>query len=75
MLKDRIAYQRMQNEDLSLWSGTRIDNQGIAFSTDGKIIDEMKRLYQSSLKVATAPGGDSGDDGDNESDEPPDSNS
>ena len=42
MLKDRIAYQQMRNEDLLLRGGTWINNQRIAFSTDGKIIDEMK---------------------------------
>jgi hypothetical protein len=43
-LKDRIAYQRMRNEDLSQWRGSRIDNQGITFNANGKVIDEMRRL-------------------------------
>ena len=38
---------------------------------DGKIIDEMRQLYQLFLKVVAAPGGDPGDDGDDKSDEPP----
>ena len=70
-LEDRVAYQQMRNEDLSMKGGSRYKDQGILFSMDGKIIDEMRRLYQLSLKVAAAPGGDPGDDGDDESDEPP----
>jgi hypothetical protein len=71
-LEDRVAYQHMRNEDLSTKGRSLYENQGIAFSVDGKVIDEMKRLYQSSLKAAAAPGGDPGDDGDDESDDPPD---
>jgi len=67
-LKDRIVYQRLRNDDLSKKGGSWYADQGIAFSTDGKVLDEMKRLYQLSLKAAAAPG-DPGDDGDDESDE------
>ena len=64
----------MRNQDLSLKVGSLIDDQGITFSIDRKVIDEMKELYQSSLKAAAAPGGDPGDDGDDESDKQPGSN-
>ena len=68
-LQNRIAYQRMHNEDMCTKGGSRYADQGIAFSADGKVLDEMKQLYQSSLKSAAAPG-DPGDDGDDDSDEP-----
>jgi len=41
-LEDRVAYQRMRNEDLSKNGGSHYDDQGIVFSTDGKVLDEMK---------------------------------
>ena len=72
-LEDRIVYQWLCNKDLSKKSGSRYTDQGIAFSADGKVLDEMKQLYQSSLKSAAAPG-DPGDDGDDESDKPSDPN-
>src|SRR6202023_3362730 len=50
-LVDRVAFQRMRNEDLFQWGGSHIDDQGITFSVDGKITDAMKQLYQSSLKA------------------------
>jgi len=59
----------MRNEDLSKNGGSHYDDQGIVFSTDGKVLDEMKQLYQSSIKATAAPGGEPGDDGDDESDE------
>ena len=64
----------MRNQDLSLKGGSLIDDQGITFSVDRKVMDEMKRLYQSSLKAAVAPGGDPGNDRNDESDEQPGSN-
>ena len=70
-LEDRIVYQQLHNDDLSKKGGSQYADQGIAFSTDGKVLNEMKRLYQSSLKAAAAPG-DPGDDGNNEWDEPSD---
>jgi len=73
-LEDRVAYQRMRNEDLSKNGGSHYDDQGIVFSTDGKVLDEMKQLYQSSIKATAAPGGDPGDDRDDESDELSDPN-
>ena len=42
------------------------------FTADGKVLDEMKQLYQSSLKAAAARGTGPRDEGDDESDEPPD---
>jgi len=57
-LEDRIVYQWLCNNDLSKKSGSWYTDQEIAFSTDGKVLDEMKRLYQSSLKAAAAPGDD-----------------
>jgi len=71
-LEDRIVYQWLRNDDLSKKGGSRYTDQGIAFGTDGKILDEMKRLYQLSLKAAAA-SGDPGDNGDDELDEPSDS--
>jgi hypothetical protein len=41
-LDDRIAYQRMRNEDMSSKGGSRYADQGIVFSTNGNVIDEMK---------------------------------
>jgi len=41
-LEDRIVYQRLHNDDLSKKGGSRYADQGIAFSTDGKVLDEMK---------------------------------
>ena len=64
----------MRNQDLSLKGGSLIDDQGITFSVDRKLMDEMKRLYQSSLKATAAPGGGPGNDGDDESDKQPGSN-
>ena len=72
-LEDRIVYQWLHNNDLSKKGGSWYTDQGIAFSTDGKVLDEMKRLYQSSHKSAAA-SGDPGNDGDNESDELSDPN-
>ena len=45
----------------------------MTFSTDGKVLNKMKQLYQSSLKSAAAPG-DPGDDSNDELDEPSDHN-
>jgi len=58
----------MQNEDMPIKGRSRYTDQGIIFSTNGKVLNEMKRLYQLSLKLAAAPG-DPGDNGDDESDE------
>jgi len=41
-LEDRIVYQQLRNEDLSKKGGSRYADQGIAFSADGKVLDEMK---------------------------------
>ena len=41
-LEDRIVYQWLRNNDLSKKGGSRYADQGIAFSTDGKVLDEMK---------------------------------
>ena len=70
-LEDRIIYQWMRIQDLSEKGGSIYNDQGIVFNANGKIIDEMRQLYQLSLKTATAPGRDSGDDGDDESDKSP----
>jgi hypothetical protein len=68
-LKDRIAIQQIRNGELNEWGHTNFDDQGITFGPNREVYDEMKRLDQSSSRLANAPGGgDPGDDGDDESD-------
>ena len=41
-LDDRVAYQRMCNQDLSIKGESRYKDQGIVFMADGKVLDEIK---------------------------------
>jgi len=71
-LRDRTVYQQIRNADLFEWGHSNYDDQGIIFGHNREVHDEMRNMYQSSLKAASAPGGgDTGDNGDNESDNHP----
>jgi len=69
-LCDWTVYQQIQNADLFEWGHSNYDDQGIMFGPNCVVHNEMRNMYQSSLKAISAPGGgDPGDDGDNESDD------
>jgi len=71
-LRDRTVYQQIQNADLFEWGYSNYNDQGITFGHNCKVHDEMRNIYQSSLKAVSAPGGgDPGDNGDDESDNHP----
>ena len=67
-MTDRVVYQEIRNADLSEYGQSNFDDQGITFGPNHEVCDEMKRIYQSSLKAMSAPGAPPGDEGDNESD-------
>jgi len=41
-LEGRIVYQQLRNDGLSKKGGSWYADQGIAFSADGKVLDEIK---------------------------------
>ena len=67
-MTDRVVYQEIRNADLSEYGQSNFDDQGITFGPNREVRDEMKRMYQSSLKATSAPGAPPGDEGDDESD-------
>ena len=68
-LRDRTVYQQICNADLFEWGHSNYEDQGITFGPNREVNDEMKNMYQSSLRAATAPGGgDPGDEADDDSD-------
>jgi len=68
-LRDCTVYQKIWNRDMLEWSASNFDDQGITFGLKGKVLDEMKHMYQFMLRTASAPGapGDNGGDGDGNS--------
>ena len=53
---------------MSEYGQSNFDDQGITFGPNCEVHDEMKRMYQSSLKAMSAPEAPPGDKGDDESD-------
>jgi len=57
---------------MSEWGASNFNDQGITFGPRGEVFDEMKCMYQSMLRTASAHGapGDDGGDGDGNSNRP-----